>query len=244
MAQGAWIRSSSAPASTVHEVQGSANVHGINTTWELQGVAIGDIFVGTLGGLYEITAFFAIGALGGPEGALVPSTQEWIQIKDLTGAATYNEATNTGGSYAIMRNWSNTTNATLAAKLAALLSSWQNREDEMIAWLTGTATGGPSSNGAYPLTDALGATVIVKCPARFASDINPLYHNAVTLGGADGVTVTHNHGNTNYAVAISLLDSASRAGEVSIGAIAANTVVIYNSGEPNIPALVTITVVA
>lgn len=36
----------------------------------------------------------------------------------------------------------------------------------LLAWATGTATGGPSSDGRYPLNDAAGNSFLVDCPAK------------------------------------------------------------------------------
>ena len=63
-----------------------------------------------------------------------------------------------------------------------------------------------------------------------------LMSGSVTLGGADGVTLTHNKGDTNYAVKI--LPTGNASGDVGeIGYVkAANSVVIYNSGRPRLAA--------
>lgn len=54
---------------------------------------------------------------------------------------------------------------------------------------------------------------------------------ACTLAGQAGVTVTHNHGSTAYVVSVMPSGSAPGAvGELSV-VRAANTAVIYNSGE-------------
>ncbi len=63
------------------------------------------------------------------------------------------------------------TNTDIAVKISDLVDKWQLREDEMINWLAGTATGGPASNGQYPLTDVLGVVTMVSCPAKFSADI-------------------------------------------------------------------------
>jgi hypothetical protein len=60
--------------------------------------------------------------------------------------------------------------AMLTAQVSELYNRWQVREDQLRAWLGGTATGGPNTNGTYPLTDANGVTYNVKCPARIVAD--------------------------------------------------------------------------
>jgi hypothetical protein len=61
--------------------------------------------------------------------------------------------------------------AMLTAQVSELYDRWQTREDELRAWLGGTATGGSAANGTYPLTDANGVSYLVKCPARIAYDV-------------------------------------------------------------------------
>ncbi|AKU43558.1 hypothetical protein CPT_Seuss32 [Caulobacter phage Seuss] len=57
-------------------------------------------------------------------------------------------------------------NTEIAAQIVDLIDKWNNREDELVAWLAGTATGGPNNNGLYPLTNELGVTYMVACPAK------------------------------------------------------------------------------
>jgi hypothetical protein len=61
------------------------------------------------------------------------------------------------------------TNVDIANKISNLVDKWQLREDQMINWLSGTATGGTNSDGKYPLTDVLGVTTLVECPAVLAN---------------------------------------------------------------------------
>jgi len=62
------------------------------------------------------------------------------------------------------------------------------------------------------------------------------YNSSVTLDGQNGVTVTHNRGNTNYIVKVMPKDmTLGMVGEISV-VKSANTCVIYNSGIGNIAA--------
>lgn len=63
-----------------------------------------------------------------------------------------------------------------------------------------------------------------------------LLNGSVTLNGTDGVTITHNKGNTNYLLKI--MPNGSMPGDVGeISYVkAANTVTVYNSGRPRIVA--------
>lgn len=60
-------------------------------------------------------------------------------------------------------------NTEIAAQIVDLISKWNNREDQMVAWLGGTPTGGPNGDGLYPLTNELGVTYMVACPAKMVS---------------------------------------------------------------------------
>jgi len=63
------------------------------------------------------------------------------------------------------------------------------------------------------------------------------YTEAITLNGQDGLTVTHNRGNTTYVVLVTPTNTASlgRVGDIAV-VKASNTVVIYNSGQSGIAA--------
>jgi hypothetical protein len=57
----------------------------------------------------------------------------------------------------------------LTSKMLALLTKWQLRENEMLAWATGTITGGSASKpGYYPMTAPDGTIVLVPSIARIA----------------------------------------------------------------------------
>lgn len=60
-------------------------------------------------------------------------------------------------------------NADLAQQIVDLVTKWNVREDQMVAWLGGTPTGGPGNDGLYPLTNELGVTYMVACPAKMVS---------------------------------------------------------------------------
>lgn len=60
---------------------------------------------------------------------------------------------------------------TLVSDVTKLVSRWNTREDQMIDWLNGTVDGGPNGDGQYPLTDALGETHLITCPAKLADTV-------------------------------------------------------------------------
>lgn len=68
--------------------------------------------------------------------------------------------------FAIMRNMTNSNNFDLMAKMEDFLVDRQTSMDQFVAWVGGTATGGPAGDGRYPLTDRFGVTHQVMCPAK------------------------------------------------------------------------------
>ncbi len=143
-----WYRSG-----TVAVINGSPTVVGTGTLFTSQASA-GDIFIGPDLAMYEIT--------------VVPDDTH-LSIKTLGGVAGYNGATLSNQAYAVVRNFTSTTNAQLAGKLTVLLNNWQTSQDQFRTWLGGTVNGGPANDGKYPLTDALGNTYNVDCLAKIAA---------------------------------------------------------------------------
>ncbi|MCP4116462.1 MAG: hypothetical protein GY737_13840 [Desulfobacteraceae bacterium] len=111
--QGEWVR-----FGAVNVIQGSPLVIGHTTSWHYSGVIIGDFFIGPDCKIYEITGMYKTGQAG-PK----PIGSERITIRSLAGADEYEGNTETGGNYSIVRNWSNTTNSLIAAKIAELFKA-------------------------------------------------------------------------------------------------------------------------
>lgn len=144
---------------TVAVTSGSTAVIGTGTLWSLNAKP-GDAF--TIDGtkIYEIASL----------DATTPNTKLYL-------TNTYSGATVASGqTYAIMNlSTVSISTATLANQVSALLNSWQGREDEFRVWQAGSATGGYNISGApasgstagyYPMTDPLGVTSYVACPAK------------------------------------------------------------------------------
>jgi hypothetical protein len=85
---------------------------------------------------------------------------------------------------------SNITNAQLAAQIQALITSWQTRETQMIAWLAGAAGGGDNSNGTYPLSDAFGNVEYVQSPAQMAADVTSTVNSSTAQADAAAASAT------------------------------------------------------
>ncbi len=65
--------------------------------------------------------------------------------------------------------YSSLTTDQLTQLLAIYLGNWSTATSNFRAWMAGTATGGPSGNGTYPLADGLGDVVMALCPAAIAA---------------------------------------------------------------------------
>jgi hypothetical protein len=149
-----WYRIGTASVTNNSDV-----VTGTNTYWGTQ-VKTGDIFVVDYDTIYEIKTIDS-------------NTQ-------ITLSRPYEGATESDISYSIIRNFTSTTNADVATSLLSLLDNWQLREDELKAWMAGTVDGGPSNDGQYPLTDQVGNTYMVACPAYIQALSNSAVNWATT----------------------------------------------------------------
>jgi len=197
----AWYR-----AGSVSVTNGSVSVVGVDTLWASQ-AAVGDAFSIDGDKLYEIAA-------------ITDNTHLTLQ-------SAYTGTTAGVVSYGIIRNFTGTTQAELAASLAELLNSWQTREDQYRNWQTGTATGGTAGDGAYPITDILGNTYSYYSPAKLNKIASGLFgHNTSTttgltlgyLGGVmlvDGVITTIADGTLVLSASSTNYVEATRAGVVS-----------------------------
>lgn len=74
----------------------------------------------------------------------------------------------------------------LSIKIEQFLSDRQKNLAEFTTWMTGTRTGGPASNGYYPLTDRYGVTNQYACPALLAYG----YENAVVQANNAAASAT------------------------------------------------------
>lgn len=81
-------------------------------------------------------------------------------------------------------------NAALAQQISDLLGYWQTRDTEYAAWLAGVVNGGAYSNGTYPLTDYLGNTQYIKCPAQLVEDVDGVVDSASTHATAASASAT------------------------------------------------------
>lgn len=75
------------------------------------------------------------------------------------------------------------TNSELAQRISALVDGVRLRDLQFSEWLAGTETGGPTSNGEYPLTDYLGSTIMVPSPAKMSDFVTDV------VAGAQGYAV-------------------------------------------------------
>lgn len=61
--------------------------------------------------------------------------------------------------------------AQLVAAFTQVSVNWAAATQQFKAWASGTPDGGPSGDGRYPLSDGLGNTFLVYCPAMFAGEV-------------------------------------------------------------------------
>lgn len=105
---------------TVTVTNGSYIVDGFNTRFKaIADVKPGDLFTVDGSTLYEIY--------------LVESDTR-LRIRGLIQGELYNGGNLTGSNYAIIRNFSSDTDATVAANVIALQQKWHRRENEMYGW--------------------------------------------------------------------------------------------------------------
>lgn len=69
-------------------------------------------------------------------------------------------------------------NAELATALQSVIAQVDAREDQLLAWQAGTATGGPYADGRYPIANLLGELGYYKSPARLAYEVGLLTTSA------------------------------------------------------------------
>jgi hypothetical protein len=132
---------------TITLVQNSDTATGDGTQW-LENVRYGDILM-VADKLYEVV--------------------EAKNDVQLTLTKPYTGATVVGQPYALIRNMTNASNYDLIKQIDTLLTERTENLDQFAAWMAGTVNGGPASDGRYPLTNRVGSTIQVYCPAKMAS---------------------------------------------------------------------------
>lgn len=76
------------------------------------------------------------------------------------------------------------TQAQLASQMSDLMTRWRTYTDQLQAWLGGTVTGGPNADGMYPMTDHLGNTFLIPCPALEAARVDGMVNSASSFSDA------------------------------------------------------------
>jgi len=81
-------------------------------------------------------------------------------------------------------------NGQLAVRVNDLVSFVQSRHGQLDQWMNGVVGGGDFNNGTYPLTDNLGETIYVRCPAQLESEVDGNVSSAAThLAAAQAAAV-------------------------------------------------------
>ena len=208
---------------TISVTNGNATVTGIGTAWGAANTHPGDVLLAPDGKLYEILSIDSVTQL-----TIKPT------FSNQTG---YQGTTDTSGNakYAIAPIVGSTTTADLAQRISAILTAWQDRQDELSDWQGGTVTGG-DGNGYYPLTDSLGAVTHVMCPAKitslvgdeliaaqgYATSAQSSATSAQTYASQAGTSAT-NAGNSASAASTSATNASNSATSASSSASTATT---------------------
>jgi len=164
---------------------GTANIVGTSTNFtDIGDVKVGDLFSLNGADIYQI---ISVGD-GTTNGDSTAGTAAGTAAGNNTLLTLDRSiATGTSQSYVVLKLSSvNPINSDIAYRVSQMVQAWQQREDELIAWLAGTSSGGNLANGEYPLTDAIGNTSQVKSPAKMQSEADAVIAT-VAGAGMDGV---------------------------------------------------------
>lgn len=133
-------------AGTVSIAAGTKVVTGTGTEW-LANAARGDVLVVASGQCFELVT-------------VESNTRITIDAPPAAEVAS--------APYVLLRFVTNQGVLDLLEKIEEFLADRQVSLDEFSAWATGTADGGPNSDGKYPLTDRYGNVTLAECPAKLA----------------------------------------------------------------------------
>lgn len=142
---------------TISLYNGQTDVLGIGTEFENE-IHFGDILM-VEGGLYEIEK---------------PLSNNGIRLRLPWPGPELREV-----SYAIIRNMTNATNYDLIFRIDEIIRDRHQSLAELITWINGKVSGGPNSDGFYPLTDRVGNVKLVKCPALMEAQAGTDYAEQV-----------------------------------------------------------------
>lgn len=162
-------------AGVVTVTEASATVTGVGTLFSLN-VTPGDIFTRDGNKVYEV--------------ASVDSNTQ------LTLAKPYAEATAAGTAYAVIHRPGDPLETDVLDKIQDLLVVWNQREEDMVDWMTGSAT--VNGTGFVTLTKIDGTTTSIKSLAKMEADFTAQAKTAagamVTGNTETGITVTYQAG--------------------------------------------------
>ncbi|RVU03493.1 hypothetical protein EOE18_15330 [Novosphingobium umbonatum] len=100
-------------------------------------------------------------------------------------------------------------NAALAQQISTLVSAWTAREAEFKNWVGGLANGGANGDGRYPLTDYLGTSTLVSCPAAIMSSVSgPAVAAGLSATAADQSATAAHQSELNAAASASSASTA------------------------------------
>jgi hypothetical protein len=76
------------------------------------------------------------------------------------------------------------TNSALAQQISDMVAYWRTRDIEYAEWVAGTETGGPFSDGTYPLSDYNLNVFYVKSPAALQASVDGIVDSAEVFADA------------------------------------------------------------
>lgn len=159
-------------AGVVNVTEASATVTGVGTLFSLN-VTPGDIFTRDGTKLYEVAS-------------VASNTQ-------LTLSKVYAEATAAGVTYAVIQRPGDPLETDVLNKIQSLLVSWNQREADMVNWMTGSST--INGTGFVVLTKIDGSTTSIKSLAKMEADFTSQAKTAagamVTGNTETGIAVTY-----------------------------------------------------
>lgn len=112
---------------------------------------------------------------------------EVVTVTDDTHLIVSSPANQTGSfNYAALRFVTAVNFRDLSVKIEQFLSDRQTNLAEFTTWMSGSITGGPNSDGYYPLTDRYGTVKLFMCPALIAYG----YQDSIAQAAAAAVSAT------------------------------------------------------
>lgn len=116
-------------------------------------------------------------------------------------------------------------NAELASAVQQVVARVDAREDQLRAWQSGTADGGPFADGRYAIDNLVGETSYFKSPARLEYEIT--YLTAAGTGAVDAAGAARDA--AEAALASALVEAQAAASSASTASTKASEALVYRN---------------